>query len=304
VSPRRGSARTARWPLLRRLRRSDAAAALLFIAPAFAALVVLRIAPAVSALLTSLKHTDLAGTTTRWAGLSNYDALLHDGGFWHSVKVTVVFNVIVNPLQIVLALGLAVLLTQRVSGTRLWRSLIFLPVAAPMVVSALVWGVAFQPDGLINGLLGALGLHQQPFFTSPSQALWAIIAVVSWIGVGYWMLFLIAGLQDIPREYYDAAAVDGAGRWQAFWRITLPLLRRPLTFVLVADTVANFLVFVPVQILTNGGPQGSTNLIMFEIYNRAYQLGDVNRAQAEVVLLMIIMTAIVAIQFRMMRTER
>ena len=105
-----------------------------------------------------------------------------------------------------------------------------------------------------------LGIPPQPFLTSPQQALLSIMILLSWIGVGYWMMFLIAGINDIPATYYEAAAIDGASAWRQLWSITLPLLRRPLAFVLVADTVSNFLVFAPVQILTKGGPNGSTNL--------------------------------------------
>ncbi len=118
-----------------------------------------------------------------------------------------------------------------------------------------MWGVALRPDGLVNSVLVALGLEPQRFLTSSDQALASIILIVSWIGIGYWMTFIIAGLQDIPRSLYEAVRIDGANRWQQFRFVTLPQLRRPLTFVLVANTVANFLVFAPVQILTAGGPK-------------------------------------------------
>jgi multiple sugar transport system permease protein len=182
----------------------------------------------------------------------------------------------------------------------LWRTLIFLPIAVPQAVAAVVWGVAFRPDGPLNAALVQLGLPPQPFLSSADQALPSLIALVSWIGVGYWMMFLIAGLLDIPRSYYEAAAVDGASAWQGFRHITLPLLRRPLLFVLVADTVANFLVFAPVQILTQGGPQGSTHLVMFDIYDQAYRVGDVRLANAETVLLVVVVLAIVTVQFRLL----
>ena len=124
--------------------------------------------------------------------------------------------------------------------------------------------------------------------------------IVSWVGIGYWMTFLIAGLQDIPRTLYEAATVDGANAWQRFRFITVPQLRRPLTFVLVADTVSNFLVFAPVQILTRGGPQGSTNLIMNEIYTRAFVARDPGAAQAATVMLVLVVLAVVVVQFRLM----
>jgi multiple sugar transport system permease protein len=124
--------------------------------------------------------------------------------------------------------------------------------------------------------------------------------MVSWVGVGYWMTFLVAGLKDIPGSLYEAAEIDGASRWQQFRFITLPQLRRPLTFVLVADTVANFLVFAPVQILTGGGPEGSTDLIMNNLYSRAFITNDTSGAAAQTLILVSIVVFVVAIQFRLM----
>jgi multiple sugar transport system permease protein len=127
--------------------------------------------------------------------------------------------------------------------------------------------------------------------------------IVSWIGVGYWMVFLIAGLQDIPNVYLEAAAIDGAGWWRRFFYIVLPLMSRPLAFVLVANTVANFILFAPIQILTSGGPKQSTDLIMFDAYENAFIVGDQAIASAEVMVLIIIMLAIVLVQFRLLSTE-
>jgi multiple sugar transport system permease protein len=298
-APRRPAG--ARW---RRRRGSrDGLIAIAFLAPAVAVLIVLRIVPAISAVGESLRQTSLLTQTTRWSGLENYRELFADPLFWQTVRTTLLFAVIVNPVQILLALGLAVLLNQRLPGEGVWRALIFVPAAAPAAVSAIIWGVIYQPEGALNALLGAFGVAPAAFLTSPRQALLAMIVLLSWIGVGYWMVFLIAGLQDIPDIYYDAAAVDGAGWWRTFFNVTLPLLRRPLAFVLVADTVGNFLVFAPIQILTNGGPQGATNLIMYDIYNKAYQNGDVNTAGAEVTLLIVLMLIIVTVQFRLLRSK-
>ena len=124
-----------------------------------------------------------------------------------------------------------------------------------------------QPSGPINGFLTLLHLSPQPFLTSPPQVVGSIILMVSWIGIGYWMMFLIAGLKDIPETYYEAARIDGAGTLRTFFFITVPLLRRQLLFVLVADTVSNFVLFAPSQILTNGGPQGQSDFLMYNIYN-------------------------------------
>ena len=276
-------------------RRSNYLAAAAFLLPAVVAVIVLRLWPAAVAIHQSL----LAPRATTYS-LENYIYILNDPVFQGALKTTVFFSVFVNPLQIGLALGLALLMDSRLPTTGFWRTIILLPVAIPQSVSAVVWGVAFRPDGLLNAVLSSLGIAEQRFLTSPEQALACIIVIVSWVGIGYWMTFLIAGLKDIPKVLYEAATVDGASPWQQFRFVTLPQLRRPLTFVLVADTVANFLVFAPVQILTRGGPQGSTNLIMNEIYTRAFVSRDPSGAQAATVMLVVLVLAIVVVQFRMM----
>jgi len=293
----------ARKPALTRIRHSPAGVALLFLAPGLLFLLVLRVAPAISAVASSLFHYSLLHDTTSFVGLDNYRTLFADSDFHHAVLVTLVFNVVINPVQIAISLALAVLLNQKLAGVRFWRALVFLPIAVPPAVSAVIWDVAFQPNGLINAFLRVIGVPAQPFLTSSDQALWSIMILCSWIGVGYWMMFLISGLQDVPASLQEAAQLDGANGWQRFWRVTFPMLRRPLAFVLVADTVSNFLVFAPVQILTNGGPENATNLVMFDIYRRAFTLGNMNLAQAEVVLLMLVTLVVVAVQFRLLRSK-
>jgi multiple sugar transport system permease protein len=281
--------------------RREALAALLFLAPALIALALFRLVPAVSAMITSFKSpVVLVGVSSSFAGLANYKALLTSPEFLNSVKTTVLFVGIVVPLQTAVAMALAVLLTRDIFGARAWRLFLFLPFSVPLGISPLIWGVAMRPDGPVNAVLTTIGLEPQRFFTSATQALPSIMIVVSWIGVGYWMVFLIAGLKDIPRTYLEAAAIDGAGPWNRFFYIVLPLMRRPLAFVLVANTVANFILFAPIQALTNGGPKQSTNLIMFDIFQNAFIVGDRSTASAEVVLLLIIMLAIVIVQFRLL----
>lgn len=284
-------------------RRRDLLAAVGFLSPALIALAVMRIYPMVRAVVDSL-HRSLPGSVLppRYVGLDNFDTLLHSSSFWQSVKQTLLFNIIINPVQVIAALLIAVLISRRVPAGALWRTLIFLPSAVPMLGATVLWGIALRPDGLVNGALGTLGIGAQPFLGSSGQVLFSIILLASWIGVGYWMMFLIAGLQDIPPEYGEAAELDGAGPVRKFFDVTLPLLRRPLLFVLVADTVANFVLFAPIQVLTKGGPEGSSNLLMYDVYHNAFELSDPHTAAAELVLLLILMLLIVSVQFRLLRS--
>ncbi|MBU2667317.1 sugar ABC transporter permease [Actinoplanes bogorensis] len=286
-------------------RRQELMWAAIFLSPAIVALVVLRVVPTVGAVVQSLYKAFPGGIIpATFHGLGNYESLFADPNFVSTIVRTLVFNAIINPFQIVLALLLAVLFTQKIPAVGVWRTLVFIPITVPIVGSSIAWGAALNPEGPVNALISALGGNPQPFLTSPDQALAGIIMLASWIGIGYWMLFLISGLQAIPEELYDAAKIDRAGPIRTFFSITIPMLKRPLLFVLVADTVANFVLFVPVQLLTQGGPQNSTTLLMFDAYRTTYGYGSRNLGAAEVVILTVIMIFFVLLQFRLLREER
>ena len=276
-----------------------------FLAPAVVTILLIRIIPFIGAVISTLHVRDGIGLLAeeRFAGFQNYIELLSDPLFQATLGRTLLFNVIINPLQIALALVIAVLLTRRVPARGLWRMAVFIPCTIPLVGSSIAWGVALRADGPINGILQALGLPAQPFLSSPTQALASIMLVASWVGIGYWMIFLIAGINEIPDELYEAASLDGAGAWRSFWSVTLPMLKRPLLFVLVADTVANFVLFVPMQMLTGGGPQNSTTMLMFDAYRRTYTYSQPNQGATATVILTVVMLIIVFIQFRLLKED-
>jgi multiple sugar transport system permease protein len=283
-----------RPPRVASRRYQDAWQAWVLLLPVLAALTLLRIYPVIDAVINSFKGP-------HGYGFANYIFLFDLSQFRQSLLVTLIFNVIVNPFQIIVALALAMLLTRKIPLRALWRALIFAPVAMPMPVTAVIWNQLLGQNGAVNGILHALGIPQQGFLTSQHEALASLIILASWIGVGFWMVFLIAGIQEIPTTLYDAAAVDGAGAFKRFWTITLPLLRRPLAFVLVADTVANLVLFAPVQILTGGGPLNSTNLLMYNIYEEAFTNGATNIAAAQTLILVAFSLVIVVLEFRLLR---
>ena len=286
-------------------RRHQALWAVIFLAPALIALIVLRVAPTISAVGSSLYEAFPGGIIpATFAGFANYEQLFADQNFLATIGRTLLFNIVINPLQIFLALLIAVLMIRRIKLGGLWRTLMFIPITVPLVGSSIAWGAALEPRGPVNAIISALGGDPQPFLTSPDQALACIILIASWIGIGYWMLFLIAGLQAIPEDIYEAARLDRAGPIRTFFTITIPLLRRPLLFVLVADTVANFVLFIPIQLLTGGGPESSTTMLMFDAYRTTFTYGSRNLGAAEVVILTLIMLAFVLVQFRLLREER
>ncbi|MER9855944.1 MULTISPECIES: sugar ABC transporter permease [unclassified Mesorhizobium] len=276
-----------------------AIAPLLFLTPALVALIGFRLLPA-----GWLIQQSLSGPDGEFVGLDNFEFLFTAPSFAKTLHATLTFVAVTVPLQTAIAFGLALLFAENSRIVSLLRVLVFLPVFIPSSVAAILWGAAYRPQGLANALMTSLGLSAQPFLTSPDQALMSIIVMSSWVGVGFWMMFLIGGLKDIPRDLYEAASIDGAGKLSSLWHITIPLMRRPLAFVIVADTVAAFLLFAPIAILTRGGPNGSTQLVMFDVYQQAYFFNDVPLAAAEGLTVMVIMMVIILIQFRLLSREK
>lgn len=269
-----------------------AIAPLLFLAPALIVLIGFRLLPA-----SWLVQESLSGRHGEFVGLDNFEFLFAGPTFAKTLRATLTFVAVTVPLQTAIAFGLALLFSGDSRIVSLLRVLVFLPVVIPSSVAAILWGAAYRPQGLANALLTSVGVSAQPFLTSPDQALMSIVVMTSWVGVGFWMMFLIGGLKDIPRDLYEAASIDGAGKLSSLWHITIPLMRRPLAFVIVADTVSAFLLFAPIAILTRGGPGGSTQLVMFDIYQQAYFFNDVSLAAAESLALLFIIVVIILIQF-------
>ena len=273
--------------------------------PALILLLVFYILPALAGFGEAFYTHNLSRTKRAFVGLGNFAHIFNDPTFWKSLRVTMVFSLVVNPLQTTLALALAVLANQRVRGIGFFRSIYLFPVVISLNITSTVWGLLLNRDtGLVNGILVNLGLPRQPFLLSADQSLWTLIGIISWVGVPYWMMFLLAGLQGISESLFEAAAIDGANAWQTFTRVTLPLLRRVLAFVLVSDTVVNLFLFSPVWILTRGGPQLSTNLLMYDAYRRGVVWGDLGSMASMVVVLLFITSVIVAVEFFVLRADK
>ncbi|MCY4461672.1 MAG: sugar ABC transporter permease [Albidovulum sp.] len=286
--------------------RSDKHVPYLFLAPALLGLVLFRLYPIFLALWESLFVTGFGPAGGRsFVGLENFQFLFEDFVFWRSVKATAILTIIINPVQIALALGLALLLQRKSRNIRLIRSLFLLPIGVALPIATVIWGLMLNPNqGLINGMLDVIGVSPQPFLTSEAQAIWAIVLIATWKGVAFWMLFLLAGLEDIPKSLYEAIRVDGANWFGRLRYVTMPLLRRTLLFVLVADTAANFVLIVPMIILTQGGPRQTTNVLMYEAYRSGFIFQDFGRSMAIVTLLTAITLAVIALQVLVLGDRR
>ncbi len=271
----------------------------LFLAPALIGTIAFKLYPIFIGFWESLIYTSFSGGAEKriFVWFENYQYLFDDKIFWKSLEITAFLTIIINPLQIAMSLGLALLLMRKSKFIRIIRSLYLLPIGIALPIATIIWGLMLDPNqGLINGLIGFFGIPPQPFLVSENQALWCIIAIATWKGVAFWMLFLLAGLEDIPKQYYEAAEIDGATPFQKFRYVTLPQLKRTILFVFVADTAANFVLMVPMIILTKGGPLQSTNVLIYEGYRSGFYYQDWGRSLSIITILTVITLIVIGLQ--------
>lgn len=280
-------------------------AGLLFALPALLNFLVFRYIPIIGSAWYSLWDYSLLGGFREFVGVDNYiRALTRDSSVLNGFRVTLLFVVLKVPIQVTLALLLAVFASQERRGMGVIRALIFIPVVTSFIVVSIVWGMLLNRDiGLLNSILQTVGLPRQSFLTSPTNALPSVVAIALWKDVGYSVIILVAGLKGIPTMLYEAATIDGANTWQRFTRITIPLLRRALTFVIITTTLFSFQVFIPVYALTSGGPGQATNVIVHYVYQQAFVYSDMGYASALSIILLAILFVVSAIQLRLLRRD-
>jgi multiple sugar transport system permease protein len=273
---------------------------LLFILPSLIGFIVFYAIPAVRGVIISFSDWDLL-TPARSVGLENYARLLKDPVFWNSLKVTVYYVLLNIPIQTLLAMIIAVMMS-RLTKSIIIRAIIILPWLMPGVVVGLLWLWLMDPNiGIINEALRALGLGTVPFLNLPNTAMASIAMINIWQYVGYTALLLFAGLQAIPGSVYEAAQIDGASESQMFWKITIPLLRPVLVFVLVTSIIGSFQIFDTVAITTKGGPVNATKVLNYYIYEQAFTRFNMGYATAISMILFLILIFISMIQMRLMR---
>jgi multiple sugar transport system permease protein len=281
-----------------------------FASPGLLLLLVFLVLPFL--LAAGLSFTDQAllappGFGPRFVGLRNYARLVQDGAFWAAARNNLAFAAVVTPVQSGLALGLALLVNQRLPGIRLLRTVYFMPVATTMAVVAVVWSLLFVPDrGVINRLVGTLTLGAvgpQDWLRDPRLVLPAVMALSIWQGVGFQMLVFLAGLQSIPKDLYEAATLDGAGPVRQFRSITLPLLRGTTVFVLVTTTIYAFQLFTQVQVIASGGasaPVDAFRTLVMLLVHEGFQRGRIGYASAISVVFFLLVLAISLMQRRLL----
>jgi multiple sugar transport system permease protein len=255
--------------------------------------------PLANVFLTSVQHVGYLGN--RWVGLLNYQHLLADPVFWRALINTGELALAHAVVVMTLALGIAVVTTGLPGRVQTFiRAAFYLPTVASAVVLSIVWLWILNPVyGLFNFLLGKLGVPRIAWLGDPHTALFGIFLVLVTFTLGVPIILFIAGLNAIPDDLYDAAGIDGAGAWQKFRHISLPLLKRTLAFVLITSTISTFQVFVLVTLLTHGGPANATQTIVFLIWQRAFMESDFGYASSAAVVLLGVSLVTAIVQLRL-----
>jgi multiple sugar transport system permease protein len=300
------------WPAARRrvarrrvsaMQVREALAAYLFLLPTIMGLLLFSAGPVIASAYVSLTRWDLL-SAPRWIGLANYTALFQDPTFWVCVRNTLYYTVVSVPVGTILALLLALVMNRPLRGISIYRAIYFLPVVSSGVAVALMWQWLYQPDfGLINQVLGWLFPHLSPirWLSSPVWAMPAIIILSVWQNLGFNMIIFLAGLKGISREYYEAAQIDGAGRWAQLRYVTVPQLS-PVTFlVVILGIIGSFQVFDYAFVLTQGGPVDATRTIVYYLFQNGFQWFNMGYAAAIAYILFIMTLVITAVQFLVQR---
>jgi ABC-type sugar transport system permease subunit len=287
-----------------RKRRPRWNSAWLFMAPSLILIAVFIIEPILQTGWMSLHEWSIGEATHKWLGLGNYRRLVDDHRFWNALGVTLKYTAAVTILQVALALGLAVWLRRTTWFTTFIRGAFFFPAVASLAVTGVIWHFLLDPQiGLVDGWLGKLHLGSYDFLQSESLALPTLIMVGVWKYVGFSMIVLLAGVQEIPEHLYEAATLDGAGPVGKFRHVTLPGLRQTLLFAIVIATINGLQLFDVVYTMTGGGPVFHTESVVMYLYQQGFVYFDLGYASAIAWVLFLIILAVSAIQLRVLRVH-
>ncbi len=271
----------------------------LFLAPALLVLGLTVLYPTVQAIGLSLTEYGYDITQPpQWVGFANFQRLAGDRTFWQTLRNTLLYLVGVVPLLVLLPLLLAILVNRWLPGVRWFRAAYYTPVVVSMVVAGIAWRWLYAENGLLNQIIIGLGIATEgvPWLTSPRLALLSVMVVTIWKGLGYYMVIYLAGLQAIPADLYEAAAIDGSDGWQRHWDITIPMMRPYVLLVAVISAISATKVFEEVFVMTQGGPRNSSKTIVYYVYEQAFQNLEISYACTIGLVLFLIILALSALR--------
>lgn len=252
----------------------------LFLLPALAILGLTVAFPAVQAFYLSFTEYQYDLTQTpQWVGLKNFSILFQDQLFWKTLGNTVLYLIGVVPLLVGLSLGLAIAVNQKIRGITWFRAAYYTPVIVSLVVAGIAWRALYASNGFLNQLIKQLGLGDGiPWLTDPKLAIWSVMLVTIWKGLGYYMVIYLAGLQGISPELYEAASLDGSDGWRKHLDITVPLMRPYILLVSVISAISATKVFEEIFVMTQGGPLNSSKTVVYYLYEQAFQNLEISYA--------------------------
>lgn len=282
----------------------EIAAAWIFTAPSLILLACFMFYPMARAFILSFHDSNLINPNFTFSGLDNYIRLMKDDVFWQSLGHAFYFGAVVIPVQSAIAFALALLVQKKIRGIGFFRTVYFLPVVVSFVIASAIFRLIYNSEyGMLNIVLRGLGWPRLDFLSNPDIAMIGIIVLGIWHAMGYFMIIFLAGLGQIPSDYYEAADTDGASRTQKLLYITLPLMKRTIAFVIVITTMDALRIFIPVYVVTAGGPAGSTRTIVQFIYETAFHHMNLGYALAAAFVYFTIVLVISVIQLRLFRSE-
>ncbi len=291
-----------RKPRKNRDQREQALVGYLFVLPDLIGLIVFIIGPMLLAFVISFSDWRLTGVP-EFVGIKNYEIILKDPKFGASLGRTILYTIGYVPVVYTLSLGLAVLLTRKVRGNTFFRTLYFMPIAMSMVVAGVIWRFMFDPgNGLINDIFRSVGLPALQWTGNVQSAMVSVLIVSIWKSAGYFMIILLAGIQDIPSDYIEAAQIDGANRWQIFRRVIMPLLKPTSFFVIVILSINALQAFDQIYVMTRGGPAQATYTLLMYIYEKGFREWNFGYAAAMAVVLFAMIFVLTLIQVRFFRS--
>lgn len=287
--------------------RSNERIGYLFILPSLVHLIIFLLIPLVFSLYLSFSNwRGPSPQNAPFIGLENYEYLFRDRLFWEAMRNTAYYTLLYVPGGMIVSLLVALVMNQKLKGIYFFRTLFFMPVISSWVAVSIIWITLLDPQvGILNYVLAQFGIAPVNWLGDSSTAMIAIVIISIWKGLGFQMVIWLAGLQAIPEELHEAAAIDGATKRQAFFRITLPLLAPTTFFLAITGVIGSFQVFSPVYVITGGGPRGSTNVVVYHIYTRAFEAYDMGYAasQAWVLFGVIFLATIVQVWYRRRQGE-
>jgi multiple sugar transport system permease protein len=293
TQPRRNSG------LVRRLSRSEHAVGWAFVTPATVLIGLFGLLPILWSLLLSFQQSDLLTPQTPWVGLKNYKQIPGDPIFRAAIEHTIVYTALFVPATMVVGLVIAVALNRKVRGISIYRTAAYVTMAVSTINEAIVFMWLFDPSfGVVNSVLHAVGLPQQQWLSDPNEALYVIVAMTVWGWTGFAVVIYLAALQGVPAELLEAAEIDGAKRFARFRTITLPLLSPASLFLAVWLSINALQLFDEVYLTTRGGPLHSTTVIVYYLFDQAFQQFDAGYAAALAYVLFMVILVITFIQFR------